>query len=152
MSLPISYFLAKPLFFKDKTIYTLNKNNFVSCNIDKDITVIQLIQLSSELGKTYTLDFELNTIHEITHNTKMKVHCTCMNFKFQCKTLLWKYDSLYGPVEDDRLPKNQSKPYVCKHLYAAIILLLKMNNVNAIKNTIGEYRGNKSNNQNKIKS
>jgi len=135
MSLPISYFLAKPLFFKDRTILTLNKNNFISCEIDKvkKITLIKLWQESSEPGKHHTLIFELNTDHEITHNTKIKVHCTCMNFKFQCKTLLWKYDSLYGPVEDERLPKNQTKPYVCKHLYAALMLLLKINTVTSIK-------------------
>jgi len=147
MSLPISYFLAKPLFFKDKTILTLTKNNIISCDIDqeKKLSLIKMIQKSSELGKYYTLIFELNTDHEITHNTKIKVSCTCMNFKFQCKTLLWKYDSLYGPVDDDRLPKSQTKPYICKHLYAAINLLLKMNNITTIKNNIGEKSGKSSN-------
>lgn len=140
MSLNISYFLPKPLFFKDRDIRPIYKEDISSCVIDdeKGVTIIKFVQRSSKSDKIYDLVIELDTVDTITTQTNVKVHCNCANFKYQCKTLLWHYDALHGDVEDRRLPKKQSKPYVCKHLYSAILLMNKLNNVGAIKQLAGD--------------
>lgn len=140
MNIPISYFLAKPYYFRNREVLTARKDELLSCVVDEEqkTSLIKLVQKSSKSGKIYTLFIELDTIDTITASTKVKVRCECANFKYQCQTLLWKYDALYGDVEDKRPPKKQSKPYICKHLYAAIVLLLKLNSVNTIKTLTGD--------------
>jgi len=140
MSLTLSYFLPKPYYFKDRDVRPLFKSDIRSCDIDTDkiVSLAKFGQRSSKSGNIYTMTIELGTIENITSTTNVKVHCTCPNFKFQCASLLWKYEALYGDIEDRRLPKKQTKPFVCKHLYSAILLLNKLNTVSALKQIAGD--------------
>lgn len=134
MSLPINYFAAKPRFFKDRQIIPMVKRDIVSCNIDEDnkFTLIKLVNKTSKSGKIYTLNIQLFTIGVIAASTQIKVNCDCPSFLYQCKSLLNTRDAVYGPVENVKLPKKFNKPYVCKHLYSALILLMRLNNVTTI--------------------
>jgi len=140
MSLPISYFLAKPFYFKDREILPMVKNDIISCIPDEEngVTIIKMLKKSSKSDKLYELIIQIDTVDAISSRNLIKVHCECANFKFQCKSLLWKYDSLYGEPDVKQLPKKHSKPYVCKHLYAAILLLNRLNNVQSIIKLLGE--------------
>ncbi len=140
MSLSISYFLAKPYYFKDREKLSAVKSDLVSCTVDSEnvVSVIKLLQNTSKSGKLYTNFIELDTVDRITTTTRIRVHCDCANFKFQCESLLAQYDSLYGKPEDSRLPKNQTKPYICKHLYASLILITRLNSIKSLNAIIGD--------------
>jgi len=135
MSLPINYFAAKPAFFKDRKIVPMVKENIVSCYIDEKNkwTLIEFVNKSSKSGKIYNLEIQLYTTDTIQSITEIKVNCNCASFLYQCKSLLYTRDAVYGPTEITKLPKKYNKPYVCKHLYAALVLLMRLNNVKLIK-------------------
>ena len=105
--------------------------NIISCdiNIDDTTTLIKLVNNTSLSGSIYNLTIQLFTTDVISASTQIKVNCDCLNFMYQCKSLLHKHDAVYGPVEVTKLPKKINKPFVCKHLYAALILLKQINNV-----------------------
>jgi len=134
MSLPINYFAAKPRFFKEREIIPMVKRDIISCDIDKEngFTIIKLVNSTSKSGKIYKLEMQLFTIGSIAASTQIKVNCDCPSFLYQCKSLLNTRDAVYGPTEVTKLPKKFNKPYVCKHLYSALVLLMRLNNVTTI--------------------
>jgi hypothetical protein len=84
---------------------------------------------SQSSANVYNFEIQLEKM-PLTLNTDIKLVCNCDNFKYQHQALLHKNNGLRVnkllPKIAYKLPKKIKPLYICKHLEAALIKILKI--------------------------
>jgi hypothetical protein len=137
MALSLSRFIAKPLMVsKRKSSQTFNIS-IIECEEEENGYLIKfIVASSSNINKHYKCNVWVLTKDSINMSTICKLSCECPSFIYEFEAILNKFDALYGEPHSIRLPKKAKPIFICKHLHGVIIMLLKYNNVQTIKNNI----------------
>ncbi len=136
--LTLSQFITKPKIVAKRDHSILPKAKLIKCESIGGETESYLLQfeVKSSSGKTYHSTLQLYTGSHINGNTPVKLKCDCMSFKFEYEVLLHQQGSLYGEPSSNKLPKKDKSIFVCKHLHALVISLIRLGNIKTVRGRI----------------
>lgn len=79
------------------------------------------VAVNKKSGKGYNITILMNT-KELQQDSKVKVVCTCEDFKYRWAYVLWTKDALLNPKEFQLTPPEKTNPdekmNACKHIHA----------------------------------
>jgi hypothetical protein len=126
-------FTALPKFFVSKKLPNIHTIKLLSIDIIDNNKLLNFLVPSSNLKTNYTSSILIDTENQINGNIECKFNCTCDSFKYEYSAMLNTHDSLIDKIINLKIPKHP-KLFVCKHLFVAIQILFKHNNISNLTN------------------
>jgi hypothetical protein len=103
--------------------------------------IVNGVAVNKKSGKAYNITVHMDT-KDMTDKSKVKVACTCEDFKFRWAYVLWKQDALLNPKTFQLTPPDKTNPdqtmSACKHIHAFMANEMdhKLRTFSGRKNTI----------------
>lgn len=130
---------------KDESVFDKFRSALLGRTSVKTYYVIFKLKVTSESGKNYTVIIKTNPDFDLTewYSNKIKIYCTCPDFKYRSAYILNKRNSLFlndkiktflAQSITDAPKSKSSTSLLCKHSYAALHWLI--DNYSSLMRTI----------------
>ena len=98
-------------------------NDFVARKVSAQPYIVKGLVINKKTNKAYNIDIHMDT-EELTQDTKVKVSCSCEDFKFRWAYVLYKEGALLNPNTFVLEPPKKTNPDQimndCKHIHAFV--------------------------------